>query len=316
MLISSTKIISDAETPPKEYVEIDTTYTSFIIKHSDGRFAEYKDLKRTGGDLRVYSADLAFDEGWTTENTESGEVKVSNNKWTFIIPSIEGDEYYTITQTKDTDSRGNKIDEFYTMVGVSSDFSTVLKNNEIGKLKIHASGRLETEFDKPTTHSFSQGNDLFTTPWNYYEISGESTGFTFIPYPNRVVIYSKIPTEIDINFGRIARTMTSFDKKIPIDSKGIAIYGINGRAIIVDRDKSILSHKRMRCTVLFWATDISTQVSYKSKVKRPKDPKSDRIGEEVFGGWYKDAGRTIPWDFDNDIITEDWQRIYVKWISN
>ena len=45
------------------------------------------------------------------------------------------------------------------------------------------------------------------------------------------------------------------------------------------------------------------------KVIKPADPQ--RNGYR-FGGWYKDEDCTIPWDFDNDTVTED-TTIYAKW---
>lgn len=46
------------------------------------------------------------------------------------------------------------------------------------------------------------------------------------------------------------------------------------------------------------------------KVTKPFDPSKN---DHVFDGWYKDAAKTIPWDFENDTITAE-TTIYAKWI--
>lgn len=34
----------------------------------------------------------------------------------------------------------------------------------------------------------------------------------------------------------------------------------------------------------------------------------------IFEGWYKDAAATIPWDFENDIVTDN-TTLYAKWVT-
>ena len=46
-----------------------------------------------------------------------------------------------------------------------------------------------------------------------------------------------------------------------------------------------------------------------SKITKPADP--TKSGYE-FKGWYKDAALTAPWDFDNDVVTEN-ITLYAKW---
>ena len=48
------------------------------------------------------------------------------------------------------------------------------------------------------------------------------------------------------------------------------------------------------------------------KIVKPADPVKDGY---TFGGWFKDAGLTQPWDFDKDTVTAD-TTLYPKWVAN
>ena len=53
-------------------------------------------------------------------------------------------------------------------------------------------------------------------------------------------------------------------------------------------------------------------IYYNGKVLKPSDPTMTGYS---FGGWYKDAGCTNPWDFNNDTVTAD-TTLYAKWNIN
>jgi uncharacterized repeat protein (TIGR02543 family) len=49
--------------------------------------------------------------------------------------------------------------------------------------------------------------------------------------------------------------------------------------------------------------------SYADLIPEPVQPSKPG---HTFGGWYKDAGLTTPWNFATDIVTED-ITLYAKW---
>lgn len=67
------------------------------------------------------------------------------------------------------------------------------------------------------------------------------------------------------------------------------------------------------CTVRFESnggSPVEEQiVQYGEKVKRPEDPTREGYS---FDGWYADIDKTIPWDFETDVI-EGNMSLYAKW---
>ncbi|MCL2086696.1 MAG: InlB B-repeat-containing protein [Oscillospiraceae bacterium] len=291
---------------PEKYIELTTNYRSLTIKCSDGRFAEIVDLKKNDGDLDLYYAAADIEGDYVDD-------------WRFEIPFIDGDLYYTIIPTTDVNSFGRKIEHFQAFIGnnvISEEIASSFSAPQTGEFKFFASGRLETKLDSSVLNRLWLSSYFFTTPWSGYRVVGESTGFTFIPHPDKIEIFSENLTEVNISFGG-GYTENQFPNSMPVDNNGITIYEENGVAVVVDSGQNEIARMTMNCNVTFYDTIIyrreSITVPYGSKIKRPPDPESEG---RIFDGWFKDENRTILWDFDNDVITRDGQYIYPGWIGD
>ena len=49
------------------------------------------------------------------------------------------------------------------------------------------------------------------------------------------------------------------------------------------------------------------------KNRKLKAPQAPRKYRQIFGGWYRDAEHTIPWNFAADKVAED-MVLYAKWL--
>ena len=274
-------------------IRVTTTYQSFTITSSSGKYAVMEGGEKVKGDLNISDA-IGFEGSSLTR---------------YDLEAEGGDEWYTIVPTQtETEEKGGF---YYTEVLNTGNYFAWVGSASGAALTVDKNGTTSTKID-----SGVMVNQKVTSYVGKCIISveGKSSNFTLETTDKKTKITSAEETEAIIRVAE--RENELILGTVPIDKNGITVFEEGSEYVITDANGTEIARADMGYYVGF-ISDRATYADGYSNVQKdalipePQQPIRDGY---TFKGWYTNDKFTeeSKWDFNTDKVTES-MTLYAKW---
>ena len=184
-------------------------------------------------------------------------------------------------------------------------------SDDIGSYNFSKDGNVSASFENNTKHEITVAKNSITTPYYEMTLSAESKGEEITECDNVFSVVSAEGSLSDIKMRSDNDEIVL--SQLNVDEKPITVEQTDSGNCVVKKDGEVIAKGKTENTVSFDAlngTPINTVTAVTGgKIAKPEDPTKEGF---VFAGWFKESELINPWNFDEDIVTED-ITLYAKW---